>query len=545
VRGAADGIRRAWAPVDRFVARRAALGTVALVAAVVFAVQAVAWPIDDTIRRDSADYLLTFLELGEGDPLFEPQMLARTPVAPFVLGGSMALGGPTLLEIVMGGMFVTSATALFAALRRFGSLLAVIASAMFLLSFDVAALYHQVGSDALFATGLAVLALALARAWLSASWRAFAVAGVVGAVCVLTRPSGLVAIPVVAACSLAVPATTRRRLACAAAFVAAAGALLAVHATVNAIRYGEFVVSHHVAPAPLYRLYVKAHLVSPTNGSASAELGEAVEALAATEPYRSYGVTADRVLREGTNFMSWDLVWLARRTWGDDASARLRAVLMETVRAHPREVARGALETLLFYLRSGYVYPAPSTSEPEQDELGPRYVAIGGQKLREPHAQELIPLPHIVYGWASDPSGGYVYDWRDPLNPELRFTDPVKQRRYAERQSRLARWDDELPPRDGSTWLADRMNGFVATFLPTALFWLVVGVVALALRRPAYSGFFVTLLLAGLSVDILHAISMPELEEYGLPSVPLIVVFALGALFARKRRPTETDAVAG
>ena len=325
-----ESVRRTWIPVDRFVQRREALVAIAAAAAAAYAVQAIAWPIDDTIRRDSADYLLTFLELDQGDPLFEPQMLARTPIAPLVLGGSMALGGPTLLEVVMGLAFVATVTAYVAAVRRFGSLLGLAAAAVLLLSFDVAALYHQVSSDALFATGLAVLALVLARAWTSPTVAAFSVAGVVTGLCVLTRPSGAVVIPAVGVCILAVPTTWRRRFAGAGVFVVTAGAVLAVHATINAARYGEFTVSDSVVPAPLYRNFVNARLVSPSNGPASAELGQAVDALVETEPYRSYGVTASQVFHETTNFMSWDLAWLARRRWGDGAGAQLRSVLSET-----------------------------------------------------------------------------------------------------------------------------------------------------------------------------------------------------------------------
>ena len=125
VQKAVARLRRTWAPVDRFVQRHNALVAVAPVAAIVHAAQAIAWPLDDSERRDSADYFLTYLELGEGDPLFPEQALARPPVAPLVLGGSMDIGGPTLLEAMMCVAFVTTITAYFAAARHFGSLLAV------------------------------------------------------------------------------------------------------------------------------------------------------------------------------------------------------------------------------------------------------------------------------------------------------------------------------------------------------------------------------------------------------------------------------------
>ena len=379
----------AWAPADAFARRRAAVVLVGIAAALSYVVQAVAWPMYDLLHRDAADYLATYAELGRGDPLFPQQMLARPPLAPLVLGGTMELGGPYLLEVVMGLAFVATVCAYFAAARKLGSAAAVAVAALLVLSFDVGALYHQATSDALFGTGLAFLALALARAWSAPSTRRFALAGLAAAGCALIRPSGIVLVPVVGLCLCLVPGPGRERARRALTFVAAASLVLVSLAESTPSGTTRFTVaSGGPLPPPLYRLFVDEHLVSPENGPASAELGRAVERLVALEPYRSYGITRDRVFREGTNFMTWDLAWLAQERWGDEAGARMTDVLEETVRAHPGATARGALGTLHFYLRSRYWFPA---AQVDQADPASGFVTRDGRRLRRALAIQLIP----------------------------------------------------------------------------------------------------------------------------------------------------------
>ena len=453
-------LRRAWAPADAFARRRVAVVVVGIVAACSYGLQAVAWPMFDLRHRDAADYLGTFLELGSSDPLFTQQMLARPPVAPAILGGAMELGGPYLLELVMGLAFVATVCAYFAAARRLGSAAAIVVAILLVLSFDVGALYHQATSDALFATALSFLALALARAWAMPSPGRFALAGLVAGSCAAVRPSGVVLVPVVGLCVGLAPGAATIRLRHVGVFLVAGVVMLVSFATVNAVRYDTFTVpSGGPFPAPLYRLFVDDHLVSPDNGPASAELGRAVDRLVALEPYRSYGITRERVFREGTNFMTWDLAWLARERWGDAARARMLDVLEETVRAHPDEAARGALGTLLFYLRSRYWFPA---AQVDQVDPASGFETRNGRRLRRALAVQLIPRPHIVHAWAFDPDGEIRLrlERRQRAGPAIRR--PSRGRRGTRTcRQRLAGYMDRLPARDGSRWLAARLSGFV------------------------------------------------------------------------------------
>ena len=63
----------------------------------------------------------------------------------------------------------------------------------------------------------------------------------------------------------------------------------------------------------------------------------------------------------------------------------------------------------------------------------------------------------------------------------------------------------------------------------------MIGTLALAIRRPGRSSYLVAVVLAGLAVDTLHAVSMPRYLEYALPCAPLFVLFGVGAVLGSRR----------
>ena len=97
--------------------------------------------------------------------------VAAAMVLTIAVGLPMAIGGSVLLEIVFGVLFAVGVVAWSATALVFGRVPAL-ASAVLLLVYPAwATLYHQASSDAVFATGLALWALVLARAlrWPSTS----------------------------------------------------------------------------------------------------------------------------------------------------------------------------------------------------------------------------------------------------------------------------------------------------------------------------------------------------------------------------------------
>ena len=140
--------------------RRAALVLFA-VALCVFWFQALGWPMAK--GRDTWDYLVYYLQFFDSNPPLSQVQLFRGPLTPLVVGLPMALGGSVLLEIVFGALFAVSVLAWSATALTFGRIPAL-ASALLLLVYPAwATLYHQASSDAVFATGLSLWALVVAR----------------------------------------------------------------------------------------------------------------------------------------------------------------------------------------------------------------------------------------------------------------------------------------------------------------------------------------------------------------------------------------------
>ena len=113
--------------------------------------------------RDTWDYLVYYLQFFDSNPPLSQVQLFRAPLTPLVVGLPMDLGGSVLLEIVFGVLFAVSVLAWSATALTFGRVPAL-ASAVLLLVYPAwATLYHQASSDAVFATGLSLWALVVAR----------------------------------------------------------------------------------------------------------------------------------------------------------------------------------------------------------------------------------------------------------------------------------------------------------------------------------------------------------------------------------------------
>ena len=198
-----------WQRLLAFVpTRRAALGLF-VIAFAVYWVESLGWPMAK--GRDTWDYLAYYLQLFDSAPPFSELQVFRTPLTPIVLGLPLQLGGSALLEVVFGLLYATAILAWSATALTFGRIPAVFSAVLLLVYPAFATLYHQASSDAVFATGLALWALLLARAMRTPSTWRFAAVGVGIGVLVLIRPANQVLLPFVLV-PLLVPMAWRRRI---------------------------------------------------------------------------------------------------------------------------------------------------------------------------------------------------------------------------------------------------------------------------------------------------------------------------------------------
>jgi Dolichyl-phosphate-mannose-protein mannosyltransferase len=478
-------------------------------ALVVFGVESIAWPL--AYGRDGSTYLIYYADMWHRHPAFPALMLYRMPLAPLVYGPLLQLGGPLLAEAAMALAYAASILAFATAALEFGRVAAVVTGLALLVHPGYGALFHELSSDPVFGLVFAFWTLALVRALRRPSTRQFLLAGVLYFLLVLSRPGSQVLL-VFALAPLVLRAPWRRRLVWAGASLAASVALLALWSGYNDVRYGSFVVARAGwANVPFYRVFYLDKLVRTENGPASRELAAAVQRdLLTKTPYRQLGVkTPDQYFSIASDHMWSDVVWITDREWGWHSDyAILRRVSLEGIRTHFHRYARSVAAGVWDELRYPYVWNAPQAAPPP------------GTTTTQAPAAPPKPVPK------SSPDYGGRYSWL-ASTPSGR---PPVPSRVARVTRKLAALDHDIPERSGSATFARVLNR-ISRLYPWAIIWIVVGLVALIVRRPRGSLVLLTLGTLGLWLIVFTELGEPPGLEYGLPVVPAFIMGAVAALF--------------
>jgi hypothetical protein len=513
--------------------RRAAVLLFA-VALVAFWFQALGWPMAK--GRDTWDYLVYYLQLLDSEPPLSQVQLFRTPLTPLAVGLPLDLGGTFTLEVAFGVLFAVSVVAWTATALTFGRVPALATAGLLLVYPGWATLYHQASSDAVFATGLAVWALVLARALRRPTTGGFVALGAGIAVLTLIRPANQVLLPAVLVPLLAA-ASWRRRLTWVAACLAAAALPLAGWAVHNDVRYDDLTVARGGrAWVPFLRVWLDDRTITPENGPASRRLAGLIQDHVLTEePFAGLRVPLDAYLQNGTNYETVRLIALSDRYFGrSDNYGVIFDSAVEAIREHPGTYARGVADVFWEFLMQRPIREGVAPREQTASEAPPPTFESEGVVLPNPQAHVLVDAVPYGFVWcASD----YI-DSCTLRNPSLVWHDPAQQKRYREIVSQVRAWDAELPSRAGKAWVTGILNRITPRF-PRPPLWLAVGLVALVWRRPRDWRTILVLWGAALAVLLIHAASQGLAPEFALPLYPVFIVTAVGAL-AGERSPVRS-----
>jgi hypothetical protein len=450
----------------------------------VYAVRALAWPL--RTGRDLDEYLLAYAQLFDADVLLPWSMLFRTPVTPVVAGGFLDLWDGALAEPMSAVLFALSVVAWSAAGLALGSRVAIAVAAALLVYPGWGAMFHELSSETTFAAGFALWAWLVTRAAAKPSSLRFAAVGLGIALLALIRPGNAVLL-VFAVFPFVLPGHWRQRIQWAAAVAAAAIVPLRAWSVHNGVRFDEYTLARGGnAIVPFYRAFITDTIVSPANGDASRRLAGAMQRrLLTREPYRSYGVTLDELFRDGSFRVHEDLYLLSDQAFGwDDDYAILRTAGIEGVRAHPGVYASGVLDTMWeglstpFFrvVESGDESPAAKPSETET-------VVVAGRALPRPTEGEPIPAGQVV--WISRPDQSIRQVWTSPTDWHFEFLDPAQRPRFEEIVRERHFLSTAFPDRAWNATLGLRLNRLA--LVSTAVMWIVVGLVGIAVRRPRQS----------------------------------------------------------
>jgi hypothetical protein len=527
-----------------------------------YGVQALAWPLQR--GRDSWDYWLTFLQLGDTDPPFSALQVFRTPVAPLVTGIPMWIGGARLTEIAFALLYALSILGWAWAVVPISARAAVATACVLLVTPTYAGLFHEVSSDPVFAFLFAWWAGAVVRAWLagtvsdtarpgaalespdrgvvpgasnresiksvrhrSASWLVAVGLGV--ALLTLCRPAAQVA---VLACVL-VPLVARRGwrpvLRGAAIALTAAVVPLGLWAAHNAVRYDDFTVARgSKAWVPFFR---EAGDVDPSNGDASRRLADAVARNVLTQPpYKSRDVDVQRYFHGAGNLEVIRMIALSDRVfgWGDDYDVLFDASV-EAIRADPWPYVRGVADTFWHFLSQRYapeLRERPVTYPPLAAEI-----TIDGEPFPAPIA--VSPLVEAVrYGFVWCPTD--EIDRCVVPDPVAALGSRSEARRYDELVDTVRDWNAQLPTRDSNATLASK-GGTASWRWPRPFLWIALAAGAFAIRRPRGTAPALVLAATAALVLLVHSLSQAPQSEFELPLVPVWIVAALIALLAPRR----------
>jgi hypothetical protein len=520
---------RALAELEHLASSRRGAVVLFVVGLAVYALRAVAWPLIG--GRDLDEYLYDYVQFLDWHPLLPWSMLFRTPVPAIVDGAALDVANGLFAEPLLAVLFAGSVVAWAAAARAYGARAALLVATALLVYPAYGLMFHELSSEPVFAAAFALWALFVVRAAERPSARRFVWVGLGLALLALIRPGNALLL-VVAVFPLVLSAPWRARVTWASAFVLAALAPLAAWAILNGLRFDDYTLARGGnAIIPFYRAFISDKIVSPDNGPSSRRLAAAIKAhLLTRQPYKAYGVTLQQVFTSGSFRIHEDLYLLSDHVFGWKSNYAIeRKAGIEAVKAHPGTYTSGVLHTIWHQLSRSY-FRVPSSGD-MSTPTPTATVERQGRRLPAPTEGEPIPGGQVV--WISRPDNAIRQVWTSPTQYHFAFRTPAQHRQFDAVVNRVASLGNNLSDRKGNGQLSLRLDQ-LSRWFPRSIIWIVVGAIALVLRRPRGKAALFTLALAALFVIVFNALGLFADPRFALPVAPAFVFFGACALVGRR-----------
>src|SRR4029453_12403752 len=117
------------------------------------------------------------------------------------------------------------------------------------------------------------------------------------------------------------------------------------------------------------------------------------------------------------------------------------------------------------------------------------------------------PIPGGQVVWISRPDKSIRQVWTSPIEWHFEFAHPSERPRFERSERRTQELFDALPDRAGNARVALRLNQ-LSRWFPRPWMWILLGVVAIAVRRPQGWPILVTLPLAAFAAVFLNALGL-------------------------------------
>jgi hypothetical protein len=157
---------------------------------------------------------------------------------------------------------------------------------------------------------------------------------------------------------------------------------------------------------------------------------------------------------------------------------------------------------------------------------------VAGRELPLPTEGEPIPAGQNV--WISRPDNSIRDVWTSAVHHHFEFTDPSQRPRFDAIVRERNELFSALPDRHGNAEFALRLNQ-LSRWYPRPIVWIVLGLLALGLRRPPGGRVLVAISLAALFVIVFNALGLFADPHFALPVAPAFVLLAAGAALGLRR----------
>ena len=140
--------------------------------------------------------------------------------------------------------------------------------------------------------------------------------------------------------------------------------------------------------------------------------------------------------------------------------------------------------------------------------------------------------------YITTPDGRIREVWTSPTDHQVVFSRPADAARAAEIDRRVEGLLEGFPDRSARPGAIDRLNS-ASRWYPRPVLWLLVGLVAVLVRRPRRLAVPLTLAGGALLILLSTSLAVYAVAEYSVPVTPAFILLAAAGLLGRRAGASE------
>jgi 4-amino-4-deoxy-L-arabinose transferase-like glycosyltransferase len=464
---------------------------------------------------DGHTYIYYFVDIFNKEAILPMILTYRTPVAPFFYGTLLMAGGTLAVTIASEILLLLLIPVIYLLALSWGRNASRVATALFILFIPFHIQFHQISSDALFSFFIIIFFLSFKYAIEYKNAASWAALGLISALTILTRPSGLVII-------LALPAVLflkidfKKILKLAGVYLLCVIAILGSFVLYKGVRFEDYTISRGSNYTAFMRVYsLQESLFSPENGPASEKLVSIIEEeLLHTELYKKYDITLDKILnyQPGRRFLGDIIVAVDKAEGWDSQYELLEKVAFESIKANPASYFKHYLKDII--LLTTIDQTIPGSPVPVDTKLYLNNIEnIAKENLPEPTEGELIPFSNT---------------WWMLSSPDNKLPTQSEVDNFNQKYEKIA---SDVENAEGSPVIARIIELLWDNVkIPIFYFW-VLGILGIILskRNKRILFLYIFIISAIIIVGTLYAAHV--YTRYRLPLDPLIMISGVAGFF--------------